>query len=343
MVLEAVAQKVLVVGGNGFIGSAVCKAALARGMQVTSISSSGKPYTTPKGHSPAWTSKVDWRRGDALNPESYAHILPEVTGVVHTLGTLLEDAEYKKAIREGNVFGLAGSVIGGLTGASFGGGNPLERKNEEHSRGSYALLNRDAALRVCEAFISSKPNTPLSLPRSFVFISAEDIFRPLVPAGYIETKREAERQIESMMLGRQDYRGVFIRPSLVYHAHYRPLTSPVAALLDLSASLHSRAPVQVPTPSSVLRTLASLSGSSAAVPEERRSPLESMANALIVPPIHVDHVGEACSIAVDVSRFDVAGPVGVREMRHLIGWEQKGQPAAPPHPSHTAVPGREAV
>lgn len=60
------------------LGSAVCRAALARGMQVTSVrcattptsrplrfaddrvscSSSGTPYTTPKGHSPAWTSKV---------------------------------------------------------------------------------------------------------------------------------------------------------------------------------------------------------------------------------------------------------------------------------------------
>jgi len=53
-----VLQKILVVGGNGFIGSAVCKAALARGMEVTSISSSGRPYRTPKGHTPAWASKV---------------------------------------------------------------------------------------------------------------------------------------------------------------------------------------------------------------------------------------------------------------------------------------------
>ncbi len=94
--MESIIQKILVVGGNGFVGkticitanlrgiytppgSAVCKSALARGFQVTSIrfviyaihdayflisttikshSSSGRPYTTPKGHSPAWTSKV---------------------------------------------------------------------------------------------------------------------------------------------------------------------------------------------------------------------------------------------------------------------------------------------
>jgi len=97
-------QHILVIGGNGFIGidlssqdklmssdpctgSAVCKAAVTRGMQVTSIrlaclflpwrgsfwqadvlilpnfqlgpfSSSGQPYRTVKGHTPAWVHKV---------------------------------------------------------------------------------------------------------------------------------------------------------------------------------------------------------------------------------------------------------------------------------------------
>jgi nucleoside-diphosphate-sugar epimerase len=56
--MSAIAQKILVVGGNGFVGSAVCKAALARGMGVTSVSSSGLPYRTPKGHTPDWVEKV---------------------------------------------------------------------------------------------------------------------------------------------------------------------------------------------------------------------------------------------------------------------------------------------
>ena len=78
--LDVHPMNVLVVGGNGFIGttskllsatraeppstctssigSAICKAALTRGMQVTSISSSGTPFRTPNGHLPAWTAKV---------------------------------------------------------------------------------------------------------------------------------------------------------------------------------------------------------------------------------------------------------------------------------------------
>ncbi|KAG2749730.1 hypothetical protein P692DRAFT_201865251 [Suillus brevipes Sb2] len=62
--MAAIAQKILVVGGNGFVGSAVCKAALARGMGVTSVSSSGKPYRTPKGHTPDWAEK----NGEKLTP-----------------------------------------------------------------------------------------------------------------------------------------------------------------------------------------------------------------------------------------------------------------------------------
>jgi hypothetical protein len=51
------------------------------------------------------------------------------------------------------------------------------------------------------------------VPRPFVYISAEDVFRPVIPARYIETKWEAERDIEAMMAKTTDYRGVYIRPS----------------------------------------------------------------------------------------------------------------------------------
>jgi len=317
-------HKILVVGGNGFIGSAVCKAALARGMQVTSISSSGKPYTSAKGHSPAWASKVDWQKGDALIPETYAHIMPTVGGVVHTLGTLLEDGQYKKALGEGSLGGLLGAFAGGFGG----GGNPLERG--EANKSGYEVINRDTALRVCETFLSSTPSPTLKAlgPRPFVYISAEDVFRPVISSRYIESKREAEQRIEKMMLGQSGYRGVYIRPSLVYHAHQRPLTSPVAALLDFSASMHSKAPSNFPTPSSTLRTLGS-AFTSRGTPSN--SPLYSMANALSIPPIHVEHVAQAICIALDPSREDVRGVIGVNEMRELMGWSEGGIPSQPQH------------
>ncbi|KAF9464752.1 mitochondrial protein [Collybia nuda] len=302
-------QRILVVGGNGFIGSAICKAALARGIQVTSVSSSGKPYQTAKGHTPYWASKVDWRKGDAFSPESFAHLFPEVGGVVHTLGTLIEGDQYKRAIKEGNIPETFGSFFQSMLCSN---GNPLEKGAEGVGKSSYESMNRDAALRVCEAFVScSLPNgttRALNAPRPFVYISAEDIFRPIISAKYIKTKREAEQGIENMMANNSDYRGVYIRPSLVYHAHQRPLTTPAAVLLDLSAKLHSKIPPGLPSPSGILRSLAP--GSS----------LESVANALTIPPIHVDHVAEAVCLTLSSSVNPVQGVVGVKRMRELIGW-----------------------
>lgn len=72
------------------------------------------------------------------------------------------------------------------------------------------------ALRVCEAFISSSASADSNTPRPFVYISAEDIFRPVIPARYIETKREAEQDIESMMVKNPSYRGVYMRPSTCF-------------------------------------------------------------------------------------------------------------------------------
>lgn len=50
-------------------------------------------------------------------------------------------------------------------------------------------------------------------PRPFIYISAEDIFRPVVPSAYIDTKREAEEQIDRMVNTKTNYRGVYMRPS----------------------------------------------------------------------------------------------------------------------------------
>lgn len=47
---------------------------------------------------------------------------------------------------------------------------------------------------------------------------------------------------------------------------------------------------------------------------------DAVANALTIPPIHVDHVGGTIAAAVDIDRDDIRGVYGVREMRELMGW-----------------------
>merc|ERR1712225_209241 len=92
--------KLVVCGGNGFLGSRICKSAVARGWDVTSISRSGEPTwssVTASSTPPPWAHKVTWERADILRPKTYAPLLKNADYVVHSMGILLE-ADYKGVI-----------------------------------------------------------------------------------------------------------------------------------------------------------------------------------------------------------------------------------------------------
>lgn len=101
---------------------------------------------------------------------------------------------------------------------------------------------------------------------------------------------------------------------IVYHAYYRPSTTAAAAFLDLSAAVHRKMPQGFPTPSSFLRLL----GSTYATPSSSHigSSLDSLANALTIPPIHVDHVADAICIALVEN--NIRGVVDVGRMRAIL-------------------------
>ena len=80
---------------------------------------------------------MEWLRADALHPNTYSHLLPGVSAVVHTLGTLLADTKYKDALRKQDLAGAAQSVLKSLTGV--GRRNPLEERPN-----AYETLNRDS-------------------------------------------------------------------------------------------------------------------------------------------------------------------------------------------------------
>ena len=211
----------LVVGGAGFLGSAISKAALAKGWRVLSISPSGTPYHTPAGHRPAWSSNpnIEWHAADALDPSSYAHLADRATAAVHTVGILLE-SDYKS--KDSTASPIRNAIAGVARGwgwrlpqsgpqsnplhdAKYPGGDaaPSSRGN---ARFSYEHMNRDSAIAVAHTFLSSlrhrslhpteaSTSTAPSGPAPFIYISAEDLFRPVVDARYIRTKRQAESAI----------------------------------------------------------------------------------------------------------------------------------------------------
>ncbi|EJU05569.1 NADP-binding protein [Dacryopinax primogenitus] len=298
------AQHLLVVGGNGFLGSNVCRGAVAKGWKVTSISKSGNPYLTPSGHSPAWTNQVSWNAASANEPKTYAHLLPGVTSVVQTVGILLE----------GNYKGGIGGALSALVNAHSP--NPLSKGTP----GSYEDVNRDAAISVLDALLE----VPSDVRRTFAYVSAADIFRPLIPERYITTKREAERLIQSRADQEDAHlRPLYFRPGFMFHPHTRPLSTPVASVLDLASSISACAPNFLPSPAGFLRTL------SLGQAKELSPASHSMANSLETRPMHVESVARAICAAIELDTVD--GVIDVDEMRELIGWDKsrKDSPEAP--------------
>ena len=75
--------RLLVFGGNGYVGTRVCKEALDTGLGVVSISRSGQPPVQD-----SWVPQVEWVEvgHNAYHPMQAWSRKPEVVEVSHLLG-----------------------------------------------------------------------------------------------------------------------------------------------------------------------------------------------------------------------------------------------------------------
>lgn len=55
-------MQILVLGGNGFVGTAICKRAVAQGISVVSLSRSGRPSILE-----SWVDQVTWISGKCIS------------------------------------------------------------------------------------------------------------------------------------------------------------------------------------------------------------------------------------------------------------------------------------
>lgn len=142
--------------------------------------------------------------------------MPNVTSVIHTLGILLE-SDYKSGGLAGLLSGLADGLRENYR-SSRQSANPLATTNHSiagstsKADGKYERINRDSALAVLQAYLETRPAAASSMGEAlrvhqdnrtvsefpFVYLSAEDTFRPMVPERYILTKRQAESRIQRM-------------------------------------------------------------------------------------------------------------------------------------------------
>ncbi|KAH8909820.1 NAD(P)-binding protein [Coniochaeta sp. PMI_546] len=222
--MASAAKKIVVCGGNGFLGSRICKYAVARGWDVTSISRSGEPHwstVTSSYTPPSWSQKVSWQRADILKPATYVPLLKGADYVIHSMGILLE-ADYKGVIsgRESPISGLKKAFSSSPRPSS----NPLERgpvsdlkPPASGAQLTYEVMNRDSAILLAKQ--AAEQNA-----EAFCYVSAAG-GAPVLPSRYITTKREAEEVIAREFPA---MRGVFVRPPIMYDSA-RPVTVGLAA------------------------------------------------------------------------------------------------------------------
>ncbi|XP_073103504.1 uncharacterized protein At1g32220, chloroplastic isoform X2 [Elaeis guineensis] len=119
-------KKLLVLGGNGFVGSHVCREALERGLSVSSLSRSGRSSIRE-----SWADKVVWHQGNLLVPDSLKDVMNGVTAVISCVGGFGSNSHMYKingtaninAIRAASEQGVKRFVY--ISAADFGVANYL--------------------------------------------------------------------------------------------------------------------------------------------------------------------------------------------------------------------------
>ncbi|KAJ1270825.1 hypothetical protein BS78_06G080600 [Paspalum vaginatum] len=100
IVADVKTEKIVVLGGSGFVGSAICKAAVSKGIEVVSLSRSGRPsYSDP------WVDQVNWLAGDVFYAR-WDEVLIGATAVVSTLGGFGNEEQMKRINGEANVVAI---------------------------------------------------------------------------------------------------------------------------------------------------------------------------------------------------------------------------------------------
>ncbi|KAG7755551.1 hypothetical protein KL911_001608 [Ogataea haglerorum] len=191
-------SKLVVFGGSGFLGKRICEAAVERGLKVVSVTSSG---SRPRQLLPVeeWPEKVEWVKGDIFKPHTYKDLLSDANAVVHSIGILLENPNYKKVVQSND------DVLGEIL-SFFKTANPMKKSVFN----TYDKVNHESAIVLAETLLEVNKSKP-----AFAYVSADRGF-PGVPLGYIESKRKTEYELYQMQPA---LRPILLRPGFMYDEH----------------------------------------------------------------------------------------------------------------------------
>uniref|UniRef100_A0A2N9FLD9 NAD(P)-binding domain-containing protein n=1 Tax=Fagus sylvatica TaxID=28930 RepID=A0A2N9FLD9_FAGSY len=134
-------EKLLVLGGNGFVGSHVCREALDHGLSVASLSRSGRSSIRE-----SWANNVIWHQGNLLLPESLKEALSGVTAVISCVGGFGSNSQMYKINGTANLNAIRAAAEQGvkrfvyISATDFGLANYLLRGYYEGKRAAETEL-----------------------------------------------------------------------------------------------------------------------------------------------------------------------------------------------------------
>ena len=214
--------KLLVIGGNGFVGREVCKYAVQAGFEVTSLSRRGE-CPLPEDE---YLSQVSWNAGNALDKATVDRFVSQADAVCHCIGLLFD-------VNSGLTF------LNTFTSAS--GSKP------DDGESTYDNITRKTALLAIEA-LKAKNALPSVLGKRapFAFVSCAESGWPDVAFGdvvegaspdwlkrYLVAKRAVEAALEQ---SEGTLRPVIVRPSLIWN--WRKLdVLPVIPVFNLASAV----------------------------------------------------------------------------------------------------------
>uniref|UniRef100_A0A1J3IP10 Uncharacterized protein, chloroplastic n=1 Tax=Noccaea caerulescens TaxID=107243 RepID=A0A1J3IP10_NOCCA len=134
-------NKILVLGGNGYVGSQICKEALRQGFSVSSLSRSGRSSLHD-----SWVEDVAWHQGDLLSPDSLKPALEGVTSVISCVGGFGSNSHMVKINGTANINAVKAAAEQGvkrfvyISAADFGVINYLIRGYFQGKRATEAEI-----------------------------------------------------------------------------------------------------------------------------------------------------------------------------------------------------------
>ena len=204
-------KRLLVVGGNGFVGREVCKNAVINGFSVTSLSRRGTNPAPDDEH----LSQVTWCSGNALDGATVEKYVGQADAVVHAIGLLFD-------------------VQSGLTSLNAYTSASKSVPEAEGPRAStYDNITRRTALALIKA-LKSRASRPALLGGTadgevpaFAFVSCAEAGWPDVPLGktveavspdWLKRYLVAKRAVEAELVASSGtLRPLIYRPSLIWN------------------------------------------------------------------------------------------------------------------------------